>query len=134
MAKWLPPAISYMFISLYADDGVEYSSGMHFGWNFAIALTLPIIITSGGGSFGLWALFMRNMTIKTLQVSAIIGIEKLWYYVMGISKDNTLPIHATTEDTVGADKLEHRHSSAPKSTVRHRLFGTSNNMGMTATT
>ena len=134
MAKWLPPAIGYMFISLYSDDGVEYSSGMHFGWNLAISLTVPIMIATGGGTLGIWALFLSNMTIQIGQVGAVIGIEQLWHYAMGTSKDNTLPIHATTEDTVGADKLEHRHSSAPKTTVRDRLFGTSNNMGMTATT
>ena len=116
MAKWLPSAISYMFISLYADDGVEYSSGMHFGWNIAISLTVPIMITTGGGSLGLWALFLCNMTIQTLQMIAVIGIEKLWHYVMGTSSNN-VAMPPNTTPPLPSGKLPNQPESNPRTNV-----------------
>ena len=79
MAIWLPPALSLMFISLYSQDSVEYSSGMHFGWNLAISILLPIIVSSGGAhapiSIGL--LFAINLGIEAIKIITIIGIEKI---------------------------------------------------------
>ena len=122
MAKWLPMAIAWMLISLYADDGVEYSSGMHFGWNIAISLTAPIMIASSGGSLGLWALFLRNMTIQIGQVGAVIGIEKLWHYVMGTSSNNmAMPPNATLPLQSGG--LPNQPEPNPRATVFQRLFG-----------
>ena len=133
MAIWLPMAIAWMLISLYADDGVEYSSGMHFGWNIAIFLTTPIMIASSGGSLGLWALFLSNMTIQIGQVGAVIGIEKLWYYAMGTSKDN-IDASLNTILPVYSQELSKQPEPNSKTTVFQRLFEPSNSISVTAAT
>ena len=124
MAIWLPPAISYMFISLYADDGV----GVQF--RHAFWLEYCYLSYSTNHDYDRWWLswslgaILSNMTIQIGQVGAVIGIEKPWVLCYGYFKDNTLPVHATTVDTISADKLNPSHSFVQKNTVYQRLFNT----------
>ena len=84
----MPQFFSYMLLTSLSD-GVEYSSGVHLGWNLFISISLPFFLHSMINSatwFGIANAFCQYTAVSLLFLVPLLLVDR--FFVLKVTRDN----------------------------------------------
>ncbi len=84
----MPQFFSYMLLTSLSD-GVEYSSGVHLGWNLFICISLPFLgysLIESATWFGIANAFCQYTAVSLLFLVPLLLVDR--FFVLKVTRDN----------------------------------------------